>query len=146
MAKAQHLDRTYIHTAPDTVGPVETRLRGYGPVQGVVFGHWAETSPDVEHILVAAATVGARRHWRGMRSPDAKTAVGALVWMLRRRWGIVAWRANVRLLLDRQEYAGAGAPEAATRREAARAGATRARQDAFVARCTRWGSRPTMRW
>ena len=66
-----------------------------------------------------------------MRSPDAKTAVGALVWMLRRRWGIAAWRANVRLLLDRQEYVGAGAPESATRREAARAGATRARQDAF---------------
>ena len=98
----------------------------------ITFGHYGEASPDVQTLLVAIANVGARRHWRAMRAASSSNAVGALVWMMRRRWGLAAWRANARLLLDRLEYVGAGAAAAVERRVVARAGAAQARQAAYA--------------
>ena len=46
-------------------------------------------------------------------------ARSALVWMLRRRWGLTAVRENARLLLDRLAFVGRGAGCAAARRAAA---------------------------
>ena len=58
-------------------------------------------------------------------------ANGTLVWLLRRRWGMAAWREAARLLLDRLEYVGGQAAVAgAHRREAARSAAADARRHA----------------
>ena len=44
------------------------------------------------------------------------SAVGALAWLLRRRWGLAALRENARLKLERLAHVGRGADAAATRR------------------------------
>lgn len=145
--KAQRLDREFCDTPPGVVGPVERRLLALGTVRGLVFGHWGETSPDVEDLLSIAAEVGARRHWRAMQAPSPGVALGSLVWLLRRRWGMAAWRASARLLLDRLEHIGAGAATAAARRATARADAVEARRAACWLH--RGGRRPRLwarRW
>ena len=47
---------------------------------------------------------------------EPSTATGVLAWMLRRRWGLTALREHARLKLDRLDYVGRGATEAARRR------------------------------
>eukprot|EP00973_Karenia_brevis_P060221 8379624-Karenia_brevis.AAC.1 len=54
-----------------------------------------------------------------MHTREPIQAFGTMAWLLRRRWGLTAWRAAVRLMLDRLEYVGPGAPAARSRRAAA---------------------------
>eukprot|EP00973_Karenia_brevis_P043586 6039720-Karenia_brevis.AAC.1 len=51
-----------------------------------------------------------------MQSRDPGEAYGALFSMLQRGWGLAAWRATARLLLDRLEHVGRGADPARRRR------------------------------
>ena len=117
--KARELDRKFCDTAAGEQGPVERRLRSFEPVRGLVFGSWGEASPDVERLLGVLAEVGPRRHWRSMHARCPEEAKGALAWLLRRRWAMVALRENARLKLDRLEFVGVGAVAASQRREAA---------------------------
>ena len=118
--KAREVDNRFCETLPDHVGPVQLKLRTFEPVRGLVFGAWGETSPDTEKLLTVLAHIGATRHWRRMRCKDATSAVGALAWMLRRRWALTALRENARLKLERLEFVGRGAEAAVTRRVASR--------------------------
>ena len=129
-AKASRLDSRFCGTPRGEVGPVARRLASFGAVQGLVFGHWAEVSTHVEALLSGAAQYGAQRHWVAMRANEPNDALGALAWVLRRRWGMTAWRASVRLLLDRLEYVGRGAMQGYRRRTAASEHAAAARRDA----------------
>ena len=118
--KAREIDRRFCGTPPGVVGPVETRLRAFEPVRGIVFGAWGEASPSVSKLLTLLAHIGAERHWRGMRCEEPERAVGALAWLLRRRWGLTALREAARLKLDRLEQVGPGAAAAFQRRHSAR--------------------------
>ena len=110
---------------------METRLRTFEPVRGLVFGSWAEASSHVEMLLTVLAACGAERHWRGMRARSSDEARGTLAWMLRRRWALTALRENARLTLERLEFVGRGAAAAAQRRgTAAAVAAARARRQA----------------
>ena len=129
-AKARLLDTWHCGTADGEVGPVARRLAAYGPVRGLVFGHWAEASMHVEALLSGCAHTGSLRHWIGMRARDPADAIGSLAWTLRRRWGMTAWRSAVRLLLDRLEYVGRGAEAARARRVAASERHSAGRRDA----------------
>jgi len=129
-AKAARLDSRFCGTQHGEVGPVSRRLASFGAVRGLVFGHWAEVSTHVEALLAGAAQCGAQRHWVAMRANEPDDALGTLVWVLRRRWGMTAWRAAVRLLLDRLEYVGRGAMQGHMRRTAASERAAAARRDA----------------
>ena len=111
-------------------GPVERRLAAFGPVRGLVFGHWAEASEDVEALLAGCARSGSVRHWTSMQAREPGEAHGTLCALLRRRWGMCAWRAAARLVLDRLEYVGAGAGHAQLRRGAAQERAVAARRQA----------------
>ena len=51
-----------------------------------------------EQLIDALAEAGADVHWRAMK------AKGALVWQLRRRWGMAAIRGNARLILDQMQF------------------------------------------
>ena len=128
--KTRHLDRRLCGTAEGEVGPVERRLTALGPTRGLVFGHWAEASEHVEDLLSGCAQCGSLRHWRSMRAKEPGDAVGVLSWLLRRRWGMMAWRSSARLLLDRLEFVGCGAVRARARREAASERAAAARRTA----------------
>ena len=84
-------------------------------VNSLVFGAWGEAT-DVERLLEHVADVGACRHHRSMGTSDPIDARCALTWLLRRRWGITAVRANARLTLERLPYMARGASAAADRR------------------------------
>eukprot|EP00973_Karenia_brevis_P005966 811273-Karenia_brevis.AAC.1 len=53
--KAQHLDVRYCGSVAGEIGPVERRLLSYGPVRGLVAGHWAEASDHMEMLLAGCA-------------------------------------------------------------------------------------------
>ena len=44
---------------------------------------------------------GARKHWRAMRCRDPGTAKGIILQVLRRSWGMAAFRENARLVVRR---------------------------------------------
>ena len=130
-AKARLIDQQFCGTAVGTTGPVETKLRTFDPVRGIVFGTWGEASPGTERLLTAFCHVGAARHWRTMRAESQEAARGVLAWLLRRRWGMTALREAARLKLEGLEFVGRGAAMASDRRVAASAvAAARARQGA----------------
>jgi hypothetical protein len=123
LQKARALDRQWLRTPPDQQGPVELKLRSFGHVKGLVFGSWGEASSDVDWLLSQAATDGATRqrgYARGADDEDNDALKSALTARLQRRWGMVALRANARLLIDRLAYVGSGAVAAAARRLSAR--------------------------
>jgi hypothetical protein len=129
-AKARRLDQRFCGTAIGESGPVEQRLAAFGAVRGLVFGHWAEASDDVEVLLRGCARSGSERHWSSMRARNPDDACGTLRSLLRQRWGMTAWRATVRLVLDRLEHVGVGASNAQTRRRAAQERAAAVRRSA----------------
>ena len=134
-AKARHVDQRFCGTPADATGPVETKLRTFDPVRGLVFGAWGEASPDVERLLSAFCRSGAQHHWRGMQAESASNAQGVLAWMLRRRWGMTALREAARLKLERLEFVGPGSVAAADRRAAF---ATSASAASRRAACSFW--------
>ena len=119
--KAQEVDERFCGAQPGAAGPVTRKLQSFGAVKGLVFGAWGETSPDVEKLLSLFARTGAIRHWRSMRCNEEASAVGALAWLLRRRWALTALRENARVKLDRMAHVGRGAVAAAQRRQDAEA-------------------------
>ena len=123
LRKARSLDRRWHQTPPDSQGPIEIRLRTYGEVRGLVFGSWGEASPDVSWLLAEAVDIGVSRS-RDFCPTDDEDAPNALkakfAGTLRRRWGMMALRANARLLLERLSFVGGGAVRAHGRRAAGR--------------------------
>ena len=106
--KAQKADQTYCGTSPGTVGPIEQVLRSrFDHVIPLVFGAFGEVNDGVEELIKQLAELGAVIHWRRMKAREPEEAVGALSWMLRRRWGITAVREAARLTLGRLRFAGA---------------------------------------
>ena len=122
-ARPPHIfsDTVYCNTPAGEVGPVARRLQGYDAVRGLVFGAWAECSPEVEKLLSWLARTGASRHWRLMGCIDEDAARGILAWSLRRRWSLTAMREAARLKLGRLMWTGSGASLAAQRRTSAQA-------------------------
>jgi hypothetical protein len=134
-SKARHIDETICGAPRGTAGPVSLKLRSLGDIRSLVFGAFGEAASDVERLLGAAADAGAQNHRMSMGAKDPVEARAALVWLLRRRWGLAALRANARLTIDRLEFVGRGAVAAADRRtDAATRWQHRCRQDAICAR------------
>ena len=103
------------------IGPVETRLRTYGKVNGWVFGPWGEASLEVHGLVqrVARARVDVLDQQPGRRG-SAKTRevqLSSLVSWVRRQLSFLAVQQQQRLLLGRQQLLGDGAKEAAGRRD-----------------------------
>ena len=102
VAKAARMDARHCGTVPATrPGPVETRLISYGEVKPLVVGHYAEVSAFVEKLAGVAAAAGAVKYWRMMRCRDPDAAYGVVLQMLRRSWGMAAFRENARLVVRR---------------------------------------------
>ena len=102
VAKAARMDARHCGTVPETrPGPVEARLISYGEVKPLVVGHYAEVSAFVEELACVAAAAGAAKHWRAMRCRDLDSAYGVVLQVLRRSWGMAAFRENARLVVRR---------------------------------------------
>ena len=107
-------------------------MRLWENVVPLVFGAFGETSEGVETLVHALAEAGAERHWRRMKAKKKETAKGALAWLLRRRWGMMAVRENARLTLDRLAFVGGGGRASSQARSMAKAAnRARARRDAL---------------
>ena len=73
----------------------------------------------VEDLLAGAAYAGSIRYWCDMRAREPADANGTFARVLRREWGMCAWRSTIRLLHDRLSYVGHGAMRASGRRAVA---------------------------
>ena len=108
---------------PRQIGPVEARLNGYGTVRGWVFGAWGECSQEIHTLVQKLAEAKVQRaatlpgHQPLFKSHEAQ--LSSEVAYLRRRLSFTAVQSQARLLLDRLQLLGDGAPEAARRRERA---------------------------
>eukprot|EP00973_Karenia_brevis_P035992 4965645-Karenia_brevis.AAC.1 len=74
LAKARALDRSWHHTAAGHAGPVETELRTYGGIRGLVFGAYAEASDDVEWLANQIAELACNRPRGAPRYTDPDDA------------------------------------------------------------------------
>ena len=115
--KARALDARWYPAAANDDGPIIRKLREYGAVRGLVFGAFAETSPEVDNLARLIADSGASRvHSNG--EPASDDMRDRILHHVRRKWGVLAARSNARLLLSRLACVGRGATSAADRRTA----------------------------
>ena len=145
------MDREHVGTQEGQVGPVESKLVGFGRLRGLVFGAWGEASAGV-HALVEelaerrAGSMAGGSHGRRSKVKCPLGAKGVAVGQLRRALSVVAVRAQARLLLDRVCWVGKGAAQAAKRRAAAEWEVEqfdrRRRREEAAARGHRAGPRP----
>ena len=111
---------------PRQIGPVESRLNGFGRVTGWVFGPWGECSQDVHTMVQSLAEAKVKLadtqpgHRPLFQSKEAQ--LSSHVGYLRRKLSYTAVQQQARLLLDRLQLLGHGAREAGRRREMAEQG------------------------
>ena len=55
----------------------------------------------VDELLELAAVAGATQHWKSMRFRDPDVARGIIMKVLRRSWGMAAFRENAHLVVRR---------------------------------------------
>ena len=111
--KARKLDEKYSGQYEGDIGPVEQRLRVLGPVQPMVVGAFGEMNTFMHSLLRAAAAVGGEKHWARMRCASPSAAAAVMAQVLRRSWGMTAFRANARVLIRRLGLCDAPAGQAA---------------------------------
>ena len=117
LRKARQADTDFVGVPVGQQGPVEARLRGYGPVQGLVFGAFGEASEAV-HEFVQVVAKGRATGVPG-REGGPKGEVAKLVGQVRRQGGGAAVKAQAKLLLERLKLVGQQAPERAAQAAAA---------------------------
>ena len=84
LAKSRTLDQRWLGTRAADRGAIETKLRTYGRVRGLVFGAWAEASPDMPWLVHQAAALSvARARLPGAR--DLEDMIPQVIHALRRR-------------------------------------------------------------
>ena len=55
LGKGKHADKEFVGVPEGQQGPVETRLRGYGDIIGMVFGALGEASEAVHEFVQVVA-------------------------------------------------------------------------------------------
>ena len=131
---ARLVDSKFCGTQGGEDGPVLLRLRSFGPIVGLVVGHFGEWSDGLYRLVGAAADDAAprmRAMWGARTDEDSRNRCAAY---LRREIAWAGLNANARLKLERAEFVGWDARSAAARR-AGRAGSEHALRE----RCA-WAS------
>ena len=85
---------------------VRSHLTLIGPIRTVVIGHYGECSPDVHHLVRAAAEVLAAKRWRTMGARSEMEARGFFMDTLRKELSIKIWTAIGRHRLNRLDFVG----------------------------------------
>ena len=91
---------------PGAAAPIAARLQQFGAVRGLVFGKFAEASPDVHHLADYLGDCIARRRWRLMGAASQSEARSFTVARVRRVLGVGAARAMARHLIRRLPFLG----------------------------------------
>ena len=113
---ARRIDGRFCDTQPDDDGPVLQRLRSFGPIVGLVVGHWAEWSAGLERLLSAAADDAAPRMRALFGARSNRDSKGRCAWLFRREVAWAALNANAKLKVERAEFVGWDARTAGERR------------------------------
>ena len=95
--QAHKLDIKYAGHPADAPGPgpIASALAQYPRVKGLVVGHFAEFSSDLKDLLGMIVEASATSYAESTGTPF-ELAMGAISWNTRRRWGMIAARANSR--------------------------------------------------
>ena len=131
---ARTVDSKFCDTQDGDDGPVLLRLRSFGPIVGLVVGHFGEWSGGLHRLVSAAADDAAPRMRALFGARTDRDSRGRCAWYFRREVAWAGLNANARLKLERAEFVGWDARSAAARR-AGRAGSSYARRE----RCA-WAS------
>ena len=131
---ARKVDAKYNGTADGVDGPVLQRLRTFGPIVGLVVGHFGEWSDGLERLLSAAAEAAAPRMRALFGSRSNVDSRGRCAWLFRREVAWATLNANARLKLERAGFVAWDARSAAARRE------ERARQEHARRATVAWAS------
>jgi hypothetical protein len=100
---AQELDGRFY---PGGGTPIESRLLSYTPTRALVFGQYAEASPDVHDLVDVIAQRQAAARWRRYGARTQTEAYGFFVAALRRRIGVFVARELARHRLRRIAFVG----------------------------------------
>ena len=100
---AQELDRRFY---PGGGTPIASRLLSYTPTRALVFGQYAEASPDVHSLIEVIARRQAAAQWRRYGARTETEAYGFFVAALRRRVGVFVARELARHRLRRIPFVG----------------------------------------
>ena len=109
-----HARRLDLRLSPAGTTPILDRLSAYTRTRGLVFGNYAEASPDVHALVAAAADLIARRDWRRMGFRTVAEARSIVITRLRRELGVRVARAFARYRVRRIPFI--GVPRAALQR------------------------------
>ena len=77
-----------------------------GPIRAAVLGHFGECSPDIHHLVRAAAESLAATRWRAMGARSESEARGYFMNTVRKELSICFWTALARHRQNRLEFVG----------------------------------------
>ena len=113
---ARRIDARFCGTQPGDDGPVLQRLRSFGPIVGLVVGHFGEWGVGLERLLSAAADDAAPRMRALFGARSNRDSKGRCAWLFRREVAWASLNANAALKVERAEFVGWDARTAGDRR------------------------------
>ena len=100
------IDERFCGTQAGADGPVLQRLRSFGPILGLVVGHFGEWNDGLERLLSAAADDAAPRMRALFGARSGADSKGRCAWLFRREVAWAALNANAALKVERAEFVG----------------------------------------
>lgn len=114
---ARRIDRRFCDTQPGDDGPVLQRLRSFGPIVGLVVGHFGEWNDGLGRLASAAADDAAPRMRALFGARSNRDSKGRCVGLFRKEVAWAGLNANAKLKVERAEFVGWDARTAGERRE-----------------------------
>ena len=111
------LDQRYHNTAPGETGPLVSRLQGFGELQCLVMGAWAEGSKDLHSLIQSCAESKVAHLCRSTGRQEMEGQLSIITSQYRRLVSTCVVRANAQCLVSRVGVISPAAREAAHRRE-----------------------------
>ena len=85
---------------------IQTHLQMLGPIRAAVLGHFGECSPDIHHLVRAAAESLAATRWSAMGARSESEARGYFMNAVRKELSIGFWTALARHRQNRLDFVG----------------------------------------
>ena len=103
---ARRIDERFCGVQPGTDGPVLDRLRSFGPIVGLVVGHFGEWNDGLERLVSLSCDDAAPRMRALFGARSERDSRGRCAWLFRREVAWAALNANAKLKLERAEFVG----------------------------------------
>jgi len=104
LRKAARLDEELFGTPAGQSGPIQDKLRSFGPIIPVVSGAFGEVSDAGHQLVDTMAGMGARAWQARLDSPSVQDAKAFLKHHMTMQLGMQGARGNARLLLHRLQF------------------------------------------